>query len=446
MANIVILGAGPTGLSAAYHLEQAGFHDYKIFEKEATTGGLCRSVKQDGFTFDYTGHLLHINDAYFKTFIATLIKQEDLVAITRRSYVYSQDTYTPYPYQINLHGLPVETITACIQGYIERKKSSKTPRTFYNWVMQNFGAGFAKYFFVPYQTKIFAYDITKISASWTGRFVPSTTLADMLNGALQAKEPEAVGYNAQFFYPTAGGIQFWVDKLAQKIQNSLHTNFAVTRVDAKNKIVYFANGHQEQYTTLISTIPLDFLVTNIDEPSASNMANIRNKLLCNSVINFNLGIKGNVSDKHWIYFPESQYPFYRLGFPHNFSNTMAPIGHSSLYGEFAYIKQNKQEKQLLLDQSLRATKKILDISDADIITTKILDIKHAYVLYTFWREKNLPQLLDHLKTMHIHSVGRYGAWKYSSMQEAILDGKMVSEEILETIQVPTKESYMHARF
>ncbi len=94
MAKIVIIGAGPTGLSAAYHLEKKGFYDYKIFEKESNTGGLCRSVTQDGFTFDYTGHLLHIGDAYFRSFIEDVVGMQNLNTIHRRSFIYSQNTYT----------------------------------------------------------------------------------------------------------------------------------------------------------------------------------------------------------------------------------------------------------------------------------------------------------------------------------------------------------------
>ena len=69
MAKVIIIGAGLTGLSAAYHLEKKGFNDYLIVEKEDSPGGLCRSIKQDGFTFDYTGHLLHSNNAYFSEFL-----------------------------------------------------------------------------------------------------------------------------------------------------------------------------------------------------------------------------------------------------------------------------------------------------------------------------------------------------------------------------------------
>src|SRR5207248_3393620 len=93
MAKVVILGAGLTGLSTAYHLEKRGFFDYLLFEQEATPGGLCRSVVTNGFTFDFTGHLLHASDAYFRSFLADTIGFDNLNAIYRQSFIYSQETY-----------------------------------------------------------------------------------------------------------------------------------------------------------------------------------------------------------------------------------------------------------------------------------------------------------------------------------------------------------------
>src|SRR3989338_1095811 len=125
MARVVILGAGITGISTAYHLEQLSFSDYQLFEKESTVGGLCRSVIQDGFTFDYTGHHLHINDSYFKELIETVFGFQNMHNITRKSFIYSNKVYTSFPFQMNLYGLPPEIIAECIEGFVTRKKFSK---------------------------------------------------------------------------------------------------------------------------------------------------------------------------------------------------------------------------------------------------------------------------------------------------------------------------------
>jgi protoporphyrinogen oxidase len=430
MAKFVILGAGLTGISAAYHLEKKGFTDYIVFEKESSIGGLCRSVMQDGYTFDFTGHLLHTSDNYFRTLLHELVGFDHLNAIERRSFVYSQDTYTQYPYQINLHGLPVNTIIDCITGYIQRSSSKKNTKTFPEWVNTHFGKGFGKHFFLPYQRKIFAYNPYKLSSSWTGRFVPPTSLEHIIRGALEKPDNTIVGYNANFLYPKKGGIASWVNTFAGHISNAMYTHYRVTRIDIANNVLYFSNGHSEPYEKLITTIPLDALLQLIEEKSDTTLYRAHKHLLCNSVINFNLGVNHpHLSDKHWIYFPEKQYPFYRLGFPHNFSVHMAPAGHSSLYGEFAYINKSPSWINKTLKQALDATKKLLSINETDITTECIIPIQHAYVIYDFWREAHLPKLLKALQKQDIYSIGRYGEWKYASMQEAVLDGKKIADTL-----------------
>ena len=70
--DILILGGGLTGLSTAYHLQQRGHTDYLLAERENAPGGLCRSIQKDGFTFDYSGHLLHLHTPYGKKLVRTL--------------------------------------------------------------------------------------------------------------------------------------------------------------------------------------------------------------------------------------------------------------------------------------------------------------------------------------------------------------------------------------
>lgn len=430
MAKVVIIGAGLTGISTAYHLEQQQFFDYKLFEKESEVGGLCRSVQHDGFTFDFTGHLLHASDPYFYDLIQKVVGLDQLNVIDRRSFIYSHETFTKYPFQINLYGLPTQIIVECITGFINRTPNPD-PASFREWVIAQFGEGFGKYFFFDYQEKIFAHPIDEITASWTGRFVPQTSLEQILYGSLSDKKEESVGYNARFLYPKKGGIHSWVKKLAEQIQKPIATNFCVQSIDIQKKVVTFTNGHTEPYETLINTMPLDRLLSLIDEPSSSSLDTALAHLKCNKVVNFNIGVnRPDLSEKHWVYFPEKQYPFYRLGFWHNFSKAMAPEGCSSLYGEFAYKDQSPEWVQQTLDASLNSAKKLFNINDTDIVTQKTFTIPHAYVTYDHWRDTNLPTLLDRLRKQNIHSVGRYGAWKYSSMQEAVLDGQDTAHEII----------------
>ena len=436
MAKLVIIGAGLTGLSTAYHLEKNNFFDYCVVEKDATVGGLCRSIYQDGFTFDYTGHLLHVSDSYFQSLIDTVVGFDTLNSIFRRSFIYSHQVYTKYPFQVNLFGLPHQTIVECIEGFATRKKNRKQPASFYAWVLQNFGKGIANHFFFPFQKKIFAYNLKKVTSTWMGRFVPATSLDQMIKGALidTTVTEGKIGYNAHFYYPKQGGINAWINKLAARLKNPIRTEHAVEKIDLLNKQIIFSHGNTESFEYIINTMPLDHLLNRLHEKNSWRLKQAAKNLVCNSVVNFNLGIaRPDISEKHWIYFPESQYPFYRLGFPHNFATSMAPEGCSSLYGEFSYINKTPNHIKQRLDQSLGHTKKLLTIDQKDILTQKIISIPHAYVIYNFWREQNLSKLLKRLEEQHIYSAGRYGEWKYSSMQEAVLDGKKIAERLISSL-------------
>ena len=87
---ILIVGAGLAGLSTAYHLSKT---PYRLYERETEVGGLCRSYRKDGFTFDYTGHLLHFRQPEIKALVERLLAGK-LQKHSRKSFIYSHRTYT----------------------------------------------------------------------------------------------------------------------------------------------------------------------------------------------------------------------------------------------------------------------------------------------------------------------------------------------------------------
>lgn len=426
MAQVVIIGAGLTGLSTAYFLEQHQFFDYVLFEQASEIGGLCRSVRNDGFTFDYTGHFLHgAHD--IMNIINTLMKPESWHVHSRTASVYSHGMFTPYPYQTNLHGLPVDTIIDCITGFVARKKiATKDCCSFERWVNNNFGKGFAKHFFFPYQEKIFDYPIQKLRSGWVG-LVPCTTLTEILEGALKGKKNQPIGYNAHFLYPKNGGIDQLIKAFVQSLTQPIITQSAVVSIDPVKKTVMLSNGHVEHYEYLVSTMPLHQCLICL------NMLQPAKKLICNNLININIGIKrSDVIDNHWVYYPEKSYPFFRIGFPHALNNKMCPQGYSSLSVEIASLAPvTPRLINAYRKKTLPHLMKLFNFQPSDIITEQILVLDHAYVIYDMWREKNLQKLLAQLASQSIFSVGRYGAWKYASMHEAIREGNATALKLID---------------
>ncbi len=435
MADVVILGAGLTGLSAAYHLEKAGI-EYEIYEKSDRPGGLLKSSQQSGYTFDHTGHFLHISDEHFKTFLNDTVGLTAFDTVQRRSAIYSQGVFTQYPFQMNLYGLPTSVMAECIEGFVKRSQKSTEPQTFHQWVLKHFGKGFGKYFFFSYNKKILAYDLKKVHPAWTGRFVPSTSLESIIKGCSKPDAPSTAGYNSSFIYPKSGGIECIIRAIGDKLLQPIQAGRDAIHIDPITRTVHFSNGTKTTYKHLISTIPLTRLLSSLHEPSSSNIAINKSKLLHNSVGNINIGFNTKLPfDQHWIYFPEEEFPFYRLGFWHNVSASLAPKGHSAVYGEFSYLPGTSATRvNQMLTQTRQKMLSFLGASPHDITIEKNLHIEHAYVIYDSWRQNNVPQLLNHLQTLHIHSTGRYGAWKYSSMQEAYQDGKATVEAISRLIE------------
>jgi protoporphyrinogen oxidase len=417
-----------------------------IFEKEATIGGLCRSVRPDGFTFDYTGHFFHCSNQDIMHQLHSIMQRSSLTSHIRRSYVYSHDTYTPYPYQTNLYGLPVQTIVDCITGFVHRKNKHKNG-TFDSWVNHHFGAGFAEHFFFPYQEKIFDFPVTKLRTGWV-QGVPQTSLEDILQGAVQERDVHSIGYNAQFWYPQHGGIDHLIHAYAAALKNQIITNCSAVYIDQHKKTVTFSNGHAEPYEYLVSTIPLNHVLPLIGMQAQAK------KLLCNSVINVNLGIKGDqICNKHWIYYPEKHYTFFRIGFPHSLGS-MAPEGCSSLSIEIAKLAPLTQAKIGALKKAAIAhVCNIFKFKTKDIMTEQTLILPHAYVIYDAWREKHIDTILHYMAQNSLYSIGRFGAWKYSSMHDAVTDGKAMATQLIalmanvykpaqlahqEQAQIPTK--------
>ncbi len=447
MADVIILGAGLTGLSAAYHLDAQGI-EYTIFEKADRAGGLLKSAKEGGYTFDHTGHFLHVSDDGFKTFLDETIGLTSFDIIQRRSAIFSHNTLTEYPFQMNLHGLPTAVIAECIEGFVKRHTRTKDPQTFYAWVLKHFGTGFGKHFFFSYNKKILAYNLKKVHPAWTGRFVPSTTLHDIIEGCFEKKERAGIGYNSSFYYPQQGGIESIIRGITRTITQPIKPLHDVCAIDPATRTVHFTNGHQETYKTLVSTLPLNRLLTIIKAPTNTSFSQAAKHLVHNSVVNINMGFNTAIPlDKHWIYFPEEQYPFYRLGFWHNVSKSLVPVNHTAVYGEFSYVANRTKPDHVkkLVDQAISKTLAFLQLNQQHKTVEKMLQLEHAYVIYDSWREQHLHSLLSSLAGFNIHSIGRYGAWKYSSMQEAYQDGKAVAATIKNIVERTTSRAQKGAR-
>lgn len=427
---VLIIGAGLAGLSAAFHLKKT---PCLIVEKETEVGGTARSVSVGGFTFDFTGHLLHLHNDYTRRLIQRLLKN-NVYSCVRNTWIFSNDTYTRYPFQANTFGLPDPIIDECVLGFLDSflNKASGPARyerlDFDSWCEGTFGQGISKHFMAPYNQKLYQTPLNKMTADWCGPFVPKPKLEEVIQGALTSHEGK-FGYNTTFLYPKKGGIQVLAQSLARRVKN-LAFKTTVVRLDWKKRRAWLSDGREIRYRSLINTIPLvEFLKLMPSLPREIDRA--RRRLKFASILCLNIGVKRpRISDVSWVYFPQDEFPFYRVGFPMNFTPHAVPRGCSSMYVEIPMNATHGRSKSDILKAVKKGLVKAGILKPRDkFLVTQFLPIRYAYVIYDRRRAQALPKIFKFLRANGIQSIGRYGAWKYSFMEEAILDGKKAAEWI-----------------
>jgi protoporphyrinogen oxidase len=430
MPEIAILGGGLTGLSTALHL---GRKDWCLYEKEDRAGGLCRTESRDGFLFDYTGHWLHMARPETRNLVNRLLGK-NLEAHRRDTWIFSQGTYTRYPFQSNTYGLPVETVRECLLGFIEAhgRQGGKRPQDFQEWILRTFGKGIARHFMIPYNTKLWTVPPCRLSCDWMGKYVPKPDLEQVITGAL-TDQASGMGYNAAFQYPKTGGIQSLVNSFLTRLPGKrVRLSHEIVRVDLRRRVLVSAGGETHPFEKLVATAPLPRFL-GLLPPGPPSLETQARALKHNRVVNFNFGLSRPAGQgRHWVYFPEAHYPFYRVGFPSNICPSMAPPGRGSLYAEVAFRKSGIPEEELR-DQVVRGLVHAGILRNAGEIRTELtLHIPCAYVIFDLARRKAFSRIRSALSARNVFLAGRYGAWEYSAMEDAILWGQRAAEWATQT--------------
>lgn len=427
--NIVIIGGGPCGLGAARRLQDLGHAKFKIFEKNYQMGGLSRSFTDaKGFTWDIGGHVLFSHYPYFDNLMDSLLNKDEWITHKREAWIWFRDRFVPYPFQNNIKHLDKRNREYCIKGlnntYIDE------PINFKEWIIKTFGLGIANLFLIPYNTKVWAYPLDIMSFSWIGDRVSTVNMKKITN----SKADTSWGPNNMFRYPARGGTgAIWM-KLADSLAESVRfSNYEVVDIDIKNRLITFKSGHIEKYDILINTMPLDLLMKK------SHLADqLKPELVYSSVHVIGIGVKGVppkfLKSKCWIYFPDSDIPFYRATIFSNYSVNNVP-DHNKYWSILLEVSESPFRKIDLSGLKKDVVKnliKIKYIKSAD----SIVDYWYHYEQYGYPTPTvNRDQTLNILKVLEKHDIysrGRFGAWKYEvgNQDHSLMQGVEVIDKLL----------------
>src|SRR5581483_8198990 len=226
----LIIGAGPTGLGAAWRLATLGRSDWCLCEAGAAFGGLAGSeIDADGFTWDYGGHVQHSHYDYFDALMDDLLGPDGWLSHRRDARIFSHARAVPYPFQLNLHRLPSAIRDECVAGLRAAATArAASPAHFGEWIDASFGAGIARVFMRPYNLKTWATPLDEMSWDWIGDRVATVDLGRVLENIAQERDDTDWGPNGVFRYPLRGGTgAVWRalgDRLQQAHPSSVRLN------------------------------------------------------------------------------------------------------------------------------------------------------------------------------------------------------------------------------
>lgn len=435
--KIVILGAGPCGLAAAYQLSKVKINEFEIFEKNSYPGGLCASFHDDkGFTWDTGGHVTFSDDLQVNEFLNDVMNNE-WVCHKRDSFVHHKQKLIPFPFQNNLRHLEPQILLECVQGLLQAKKQNKTPDNFKEWIVNTYGQGIANHFMYPYNEKIWTYPLEEMDFSWTDEYVSQISINKTLENIILKKDDLTWGKNSRFKYPLKGGTGAIYSNASRHFKEKLHLNKQAVEIDSVKRVVHFQDGSTVNYDYLINTTPLNKLVKMLSD-DFKDLVNASFELKYNSVLIVGIGInkvKESINKGSWFYFPDPEFPFYRVTLLSKYSSYNVPDikTESSFLTEIAYSPETQIDKNILIQKTIEKLKQISFISEKDTIETIFTkNVKMAYPVPTLNRNKSLRYILPRLEQLNIFSRGWFGSWIYeaSNMEKSIKQGFETVEKIL----------------
>ncbi len=439
--RILILGAGPTGLGAAWRLRELGYHDYQVLEQSAEAGGLASSFVDDcGFTWDVGGHVQFSHYAYYDD-VLDLALGDAWLYHQRESWVWMRERFIPYPFQNNIHRLDAVDCARALKGMEDAADARDGTRAadFHQWILSTFGDGIAELFLLPYNFKVWAYPPSLLGIDWMGDRVAVPDLERVRRNVESGTDDVSWGPNSLFRFPKRGGTgAIWRAVASLLPSDRLRFNARVAAVDAAQRVVTLEEGERLSYDTLISALPLDVLCGMTSGLSPASVAAAERLLYSTSHI-IGIGLRGpqpkTLQRKCWMYFPEETSPYYRVTVFSNYSPANVPEGEGfwSLMAEVSESPRKLVNRETLTGDTIAALRRDRLIEEGtEVVSRWEYRAGHGYPTPSVNRDQELAIVEPELAARGIFSRGRFGAWRYevSNQDHTFMQGVEVVDRLL----------------
>lgn len=440
--RILIVGAGPAGLGAAWRLRELGHRSALCVERAPYVGGLAHSVTDGaGFTWDIGGHVMFSHYAYYDRVFDTVMG-DDYTLNHRESWIRIMDRWVPYPFQNNVRYLPPEAALECLLGLVEAQTTAARAAllagasNFGEFMDRVFGAGIVRLFMRPYNVKVWAHPPEMLAKEWIGERVSVIDWRRALGNVVLQRDDYGWGPNNKFKYPLRGGTGEFYRRMGEVIGRvesggMIAVGRGVREIDVDRRVARLEDGTEIDFDALISAAPLDVLVGRMLRGRVPDeVRDAAARLRHSAGLFVGVGIRRPCpSTKCWMYFPEDNCPFYRVTYLSNYSPNMTPDGsrHYSLLCETSHSEFKPMDERTIAEETIAGLEHAGLLSPGereDIVSVWTHRVEHSYPTPTVDRDEILSIVIPWLESRGIYSRGRFGMWKYevSNTDHALMQG------------------------
>ncbi len=423
MAEIVVIGAGVSGLAAAHQARLAG-REVKVFEAGDRWGGLLDHFMVEDFRFDSGVHFAFSSNEAFKA----VIEQTAYLIHKPEPYNYEQGCWLKHPVQNNLYPLPVTEKVKAIKSFVGRPAQTVAHDHYRQWLDQQFGEVIAGRYPARYTEKYWTVKAEDLSTEWIGNRLYRPSLDEVLLGAMSERTPQTY-YLQEMLYPRRGGFRAFLDPLTPGLD--LQLNSQVVKVDQHKRYVELNNGKREYYSLLVSSAPLPELIVMLDSVPAT-VREAAASLWATSAALVSLGFNVPEAGEHlWFYIYDHEIYPSRVHAPYRKAPENAPPGCSSLQFEIYYSRHRAlpASPEGLVEHVIAAaeTMKLAPRSAVKVADYHILP--YANVVFDLGMTARRDSVLDYIRQCGIFPVGRFGLWDYLWSDQSYLSGSRITEQL-----------------
>ncbi len=453
--DVVVMGGGPAGLTAAWHLTKEGV-DVEVFEADPIhVGGIARTEAHDGFRFDIGGHRFFTKSDEVRKLWHDILPEDQWLSVERMSRIYYDGKFFDYPLKAGdaLRKLGLFNSVLCVLSYLRaRAFPRRDVRSLEDWVVNQFGMRLYRIFFKTYTEKVWGRPCSEISADWAAQRIKGLSLISAARNALpRLRAPKADDTVIKtlietFEYPIEGPGQMW-EHATEKIRGGGNTVELGTRVVAIEHdhtrvtgVEVEQDGRRRRVsgTDYLATIPLRELVEMMEPAAPGEVIQAARSLDYRDYLTVVLVVdREHVFPDNWIYIHEPDVWLGRIQNYKNWSPAMVPDPGRTALGLEYFTTQGdmdlwEADDAELIELGKREASAIGLLDASEVLDGTVVRMPKAYPVYDEHYKENVAVIRGWLIEVasNLQTVGRNGMHKYNNQDHSMLAALLAARNIL----------------